>query len=143
MCPQLERTTYWDFVNQGKQTVLAFLDPYTDARTTEFKAWLCATAKASTRYRFAWMDAIKHDKFLSGMSVTLDDVPVLLVLDPSAKVHYVKRNTTWTREQFLEAVEQNKVPPEGEGTSWWAWFKSHILTVMVVSATHLPRGAPC
>lgn len=38
------QSTFWDYVNSGRRVVLALLDPYADARTTEYKEWLCNTA---------------------------------------------------------------------------------------------------
>ena len=44
------QTTFWDFVNSGRRVVLAFLDPYADARTTEYKQWLCNTGYKNKKY---------------------------------------------------------------------------------------------
>jgi len=132
MCSELQTTTFWDFVNSGRRVVLAFLDPYADARTTEYKQWLCNTGYKNKNYRFAWMDAVKHEQFLGSMSVTKDDVPVLAVLDTPSKIHYVHRNRTWTKDEFLRQVEAGNVAAEGEGTGWWSYLKSHMLGIIVV-----------
>eukprot|EP00656_Telonema_subtile_P022413 TRINITY_DN2354_c0_g1_i1.p1 TRINITY_DN2354_c0_g1~~TRINITY_DN2354_c0_g1_i1.p1 ORF type:complete len:133 (-),score=45.32 TRINITY_DN2354_c0_g1_i1:144-542(-) len=97
-----------------------------------YKQWLCNTAKASTKYRFAWMDTVKHDTFLSSMSVTTDDIPVLVMLDSPAKLHFVHRNASLTREEFIAAVEAGEVVAQGDGASWWAYVKSQMLGICVV-----------
>lgn len=132
-CPELTMGSFYDFVNAGKQTVVALIDPAQTDPTTEYKEWICAAAKKSSAYRYAWMDADQHSKFATSLGITADDTPVLAVLDAPSKIHYVHRNSSLSRDQFLTAVKAGEVPVEGEGASWMHWMKSNALAFMVVA----------
>jgi len=132
-CPELTMGSFYDFVNSGKQTVVALLDPAQEKPTAEYKEWICAASKQHKQYRFGWMNAEQHSKFVTSLSVTAEDTPTLAVLDAPAKLHFIHRNASLTREQFLVAVQEGQVPVEGEGASWWHWVKSNALAFMVVA----------
>jgi len=131
MCPELSRATFWDFANSPKNVVLALLD-HTDRKSAEIQRWLCEQGKTSIKYRYAWMDSVKHEQLLGSMSVTKDDTPVVLVLDTPNKIHFVHRNSSWTVDEFITQVEAGNVPKEGDGASWWAWAKGNMLGFCVV-----------
>jgi protein disulfide isomerase len=130
-CPELTMGSFYDFVNSGKNAVVVLVDPAKEESASEFKQWICGAAKKNLQYRFGWMDAEQHSNFVTSLSVTAEDTPILAVLDAPAKLHYVHRNASLTREQFLVAVQAGDVPTEGEGASWWHWVKTNALAIMV------------
>jgi len=134
LVPELGVGSFYRVTHSGRRTVIAVVDPYKDSRTTTVKNELREMAKAAPHgknYRFGWLDALKWPEFAEQVNIQSMDYPVVLVVDAPQKIHYVHRNSTYGRKQFLTEVELGNVPAEGEGASWLAWINPGPTGILV------------
>jgi len=122
LVPELGMGSFYRITHSGRLTVVGVVDPYADSRTKDVKLELREMAKKTKKYRFGWLDGVKWPEFLTQIGISQSDFPILLLINAPDKIHYVHRNTTYGRAQFITEVEAGNVPMEGEGASWISWI---------------------